>query len=193
MNKKTKYIVLSIALAAVLGVVGFFGYFYLCVLPIQFGHPEIFVLQSDLTGRKAILLEQGFVDRGFWLYVPSQDSNEHIHEIGSLDCDGLFQLRNVIWSKDGSIVLCKGSVLNGTDVFTHAFDFEMGMAILPSTSWKDNTQGKWNEHSARIEQLVNSHGGIGSALSVSVIQQQATPLSCWEWRRFQRSIVGDKR
>lgn len=116
-----------------------------------------------------------------------------LREIASLDIDRLCQLRRVMWSQDGSVILCKGSVLNGSELYTHAFDFETTMAILPSMSLKDNTHEKWQELSVKIEHLIDSRGGLGTGLSEDELRQRSKPMSYWEWRRFRNSIHRAKK
>lgn len=78
MKKKTRCIMLSPVIAVFLGGVSVVACFLIFVLPLRMQSPKMAVLDNPSSRRVANLLEEGFVDRGFTLFVPFQDSNEQV-------------------------------------------------------------------------------------------------------------------
>jgi hypothetical protein len=183
MNKRTiKIIVWTSLVTLIIALVGFAG-IVVCI-GHKFSSPFLFVTKSQANGHEASFVLEGFVDRGWTLFVKPKSEIE-TRRVTELDWDGIYRFQGAEWSKDGQVIVVTLCIAahNWREFKAYAFDFEKGRALLPDgkTFCTLPSSIDWIALQSNVVSLVADHGGFsGDFVTENTMKRLSTPISAWQ-------------
>ena len=150
------FIIISIIIALILLlIIGF-------ILLQGLSSPALAKFSSPANPKLEVwLLEEGFQDRGLYLFVKSPEKEPLF--IGKLDWTGLHAFSYLQWSKDGQVIIATVQLPNGKQFISFAHDFSTRQTLSPP--WESRVTSSerpdedWINLQSNILNLITLHGG----------------------------------
>lgn len=189
------------------GIIAAIMVLFLAVAALVIGSDPLFPLEAvkvprpgGRDGSAVFLVDSGsvrFNDISFFVRDPRARTAARRGPvwIGGPYCrDGRIEMRDAVWTKDGSVVAVRGVARNvsATDVvFVDAYDFDQHQAVLPED--KNDVHADLNSNAVRrkdrtIADLVKKRGGVGASPIPYPGGGSQEPLDWWEARQYVRAL-----
>lgn len=209
---KRKHSGCLIAAVLAFGLLGLAGYGFVQFqhhVEMGFASPRLYVSCSATGDGQVDFVEWGFLDRGVSVFVRPLSSQHAVPQLladlsGYADC-----FRSAVWSRDGSAIACRSRVLTDEDAaedaarkrskdasfrpkpdyvpYCYAYDFREGKS-LAKTPARGGSRHDWEVHSKAIEELLESRGGPGEAITADQVKARQQKLNWRQWQPYKQAM-----